>query len=266
MSSERPWLKFYPQDWRADEMLRNCSLAARGLWVEMLAIMHRSERYGYLLINGKPPNERSLAVQAGATIDEVKQGMAELEHEGVFSRDSDGLIFSRRMIRDDEKHRKASNFGKRGVRAKARKDKEEKPTLEGKHEGGLEGAHEGTHQLRDQRPDNPPVSPSLRVAKAKRLLPDDWEPEEFGPGTQCRGIVDGWSQIDLQRQINRFKAHHGSLGSRFVNWQRAWETWVLNSLDFDRSGRGRRDPPGDHSRPRDIVESVLAEHGRPMPP
>jgi hypothetical protein len=111
MAVAAPWMKFYPQDWRADEKLRMCSLAARGLWMEMLAIMHRSERYGQLLIGGRVPTDAQLAVQAGALPDEVSALVRELEDAGVFSRTASGAIYSRRMTRD---HRKAENARKNG--------------------------------------------------------------------------------------------------------------------------------------------------------
>lgn len=239
MSAERPWMKFYPQDWRADERLRNCTLAARGLWLELIALMHRSERYGYLLINGKVPTDRALAIQCGASIDEVSSGIAELEAEGVFSREADGIIFSRRMTRDEEKHRKASNFGKRGVRAKSKKEKENKNPLKGSLEDTHEPTNEDTHQLRGQRPESPPVSPKVKGSLGKHSLSDDWDPGDFSEGSQCRAIVDGWSRLEFERQLEKFKAHHGAAGSKFTDWQRAWATWVLNSVDFDRD-RGRR--------------------------
>jgi len=46
------WTKFFWSDWRGDEALALCSFAARGVWMELLALMARSERPGYLLING----------------------------------------------------------------------------------------------------------------------------------------------------------------------------------------------------------------------
>ena len=36
----RPWMKWYPADWRSDPGLRMCSFAARGLWADLLALMH----------------------------------------------------------------------------------------------------------------------------------------------------------------------------------------------------------------------------------
>lgn len=121
---ERPWMKFYPSDWRAEPRLRNCGLAARGLWMEMLALMHESGRYGYLLVNGKAPSDRQLAIQAGATIDEVSAALAELESEGVFSRDRHGTIYSRRMIRDEKKAIHAQKNGKKGGNPNLGKHKE----------------------------------------------------------------------------------------------------------------------------------------------
>lgn len=259
MSAERPWMKFYPQDWRADERLRNCGLAARGLWLELLALMHRSERYGFLLINGKAPSERALAIQSGASIDEVRTALAELEAEGVFSRDADGSIFSRRMLRDDEKHRKASNFGKRGVRAKALKEKEEMPPLEGTQKG----THKTPLKLRDQRPDTPPVSPKVKgQPEAKHCLSDDWEPTEFGEETQSRPIVDSWSPLEFERQLERFRAHHRSAGSKFADWQSAWSTWVLNSVRFAERDRGAGRPA---SGTKSLAEIILDEHSGDPP-
>lgn len=261
MSAERPWMKFYPQDWRADERLRNCSLAARGLWLELIALMHRSERYGFLLINRKAPGERALAIQAGAAVDEVRSALAELEAEGVFSRDPEGLIYSRRMIRDEEKHLKASNFGKRGARVKARKGKDNQPPLEGMHEGSLEGAHKAPLKLRDQRPESPPVSPKLKGPVGKHPIPDDWEPGEFGEGSESRQIVESWAEATLKTQIESFMAHHRREGSRYSNWQAAWSTWVLNSRRFaerdERRGHGGSSSGGGDP----LVDSVIETYG-----
>ena len=109
-----PWLKFYPADWRADPALRMCSLAARGLWMEMLAIMHEASPRGSLLINGNTIRAKKLASLCGATLHETKTLLAELEAAGVFSRTDDGTIFSRRMKRDDEKAERDKANGKEG--------------------------------------------------------------------------------------------------------------------------------------------------------
>ena len=99
----QPWLKFYPSDWRADPALRMCSLMARGLWMEMLCLMHEAIPRGSLLINGNKVTGKQLASLCGASLTDTVRCMGELAGAGVFSTEPDGIIFSRRMRRDEEK-------------------------------------------------------------------------------------------------------------------------------------------------------------------
>ena len=96
-------MKFYPADWRSDPSLRVCSLAARGLWMEMLAIMHDASPRGSLLLNDKQVSPRQLAALAGSSSDEVSTALDELRDAGVFSVDAGGTVYSRRIRRDDAK-------------------------------------------------------------------------------------------------------------------------------------------------------------------
>jgi len=123
------WIKFYPADWRADPALRMCSLGARGLWMEMLCLMHEAEPRGSLLISGKTVTPRLLAGIVSVSPDEIEHWTSELEAAGVFSRDDDGVIYSRRMRRDEarsEVHR--ANGAKGGnPRLKPGDNLEDKP-------------------------------------------------------------------------------------------------------------------------------------------
>ena len=113
-SMSNPWLKFYPSDWRADPALRVCSIGARGLWMEMLCLMHDSQARGSLMGNGRPGTPRQLAPRAGCSIDEVQTARTELEEAGVFSRELAATIYSRRMRRDDDKARRDKANGSVG--------------------------------------------------------------------------------------------------------------------------------------------------------
>ena len=109
-----PWFKFYPPNWRGDPALRMCSLAARGLWMEMLCLMHEASPRGFLLVNERPVTERQLASLSGAAAREVSVLIGELEEAGVFSRDDNGQIYSRRMRRETEKAMRDKQNGTRG--------------------------------------------------------------------------------------------------------------------------------------------------------
>lgn len=102
MSKKRPWFKWYPSDWRAEARLRLCSRAARSLWLDMLGLMHESTLIGYLLINGKNPTPEQLARVLGDDLQDLVPWLEELHAAGVYSETDDGVIFSRRMVRDAE--------------------------------------------------------------------------------------------------------------------------------------------------------------------
>lgn len=111
---KQPWFKFYPQDWRGDAKLRMCSIGARGLWAEMLCVMHEAEPYGYLLSNGNTVTSRQMAALAGISQGECMKYMLELASAGVYSIDENKTIYSRRMVRDKAKAERDRNNGKGG--------------------------------------------------------------------------------------------------------------------------------------------------------
>lgn len=45
---KRPSFQFYPADWRQNGNLRRCSDAARGVWVDILCVLHDSDEYGII--------------------------------------------------------------------------------------------------------------------------------------------------------------------------------------------------------------------------
>ena len=101
---KQPWLRnSSPPTGAPIPALRMCSLAARGLWIEMLCLMHEARPHGSLLVNGKPVTAAQLANLVGGGVAEVEGFLAELEEAGVFSRDADGALYSRRMRRDEER-------------------------------------------------------------------------------------------------------------------------------------------------------------------
>jgi hypothetical protein len=113
--SKLPAFQFYPGDWMKDPALRSCASAARGLWMDMLCLMSEVGHRGYLQTPaGRPVSVEQLARMVGSTPVEVRDLLIELEDAGVFSRTADGVIYSRRMVRDEGKRQRAKEFGQRG--------------------------------------------------------------------------------------------------------------------------------------------------------
>lgn len=110
---KRPSFQFYPADWRSDAGLKLCSLQARGLWIEMICIMHAAEPYGHLCAAGRPLDARDLARLVGESERDVKRMLDELTRNNVCSL-SDGAFVSRRMVRDEALRDVRANGGKAG--------------------------------------------------------------------------------------------------------------------------------------------------------
>lgn len=102
-----PAIQFYPGDWLRDPVAA-CSLAAQGLWLRMMFIGHDSERYGYLCQNGEPIPAGSIARRCGCTPKQYSSLLSELDEAAVPSRTPEGIIYSRRMVRDALKRQKAA--------------------------------------------------------------------------------------------------------------------------------------------------------------
>jgi hypothetical protein len=110
-----PWCKFYARDWMGDAALRLLGYAARGLWADMLSLMAMSERRGFLIAGKKPvTTAEELARLTSGTAREVKQLLNQLESAGVLARDGEGVIFSRRMVRECEESARKSAAGRQG--------------------------------------------------------------------------------------------------------------------------------------------------------
>lgn len=108
------WSKFYWSDWTSDPKLKLCSLAAQGLWMQMLCLAAQNDPIGYLSVAGRPLGVTDLARLIGASETELGDCLGELERNGVFSRDRTGRIYSRRMVTDARKAAEYVKWGKQG--------------------------------------------------------------------------------------------------------------------------------------------------------
>lgn len=97
-----PYLQLHPDDWLSDEVAR-CPPLAERLWFRMLFVMHKCTPRGYLIRDGKPIPEEVIASLCGVTLKDYRRHLAELDLFGVPSRTDEGVVFSRRMVKDSKK-------------------------------------------------------------------------------------------------------------------------------------------------------------------
>lgn len=149
-TGKRPAFQFYPRDWLNDPALRLCSLPARGLWIDLLSIMHDGEPYGHLSVKQQPIPLAGLATRVGVSTKQLKKLLEELHDRGVYSVSSADIIYSRRMVRDEHN---------REVRAAGGPKSLDNPKVPRPKEGG-----EGI--LFDEPKDTSLPSPAVAVAVA----------------------------------------------------------------------------------------------------
>lgn len=121
-----PWMKFFPNDWKADDRLRICSIGARGLWLELISMAHEAEPYGYVLINSVAPTNAQIARIVGEETETISELLSELKAAGVFSLSETGVMYCRRMVREAAKSEKNSANGKKGGRPRSLKNNDNK--------------------------------------------------------------------------------------------------------------------------------------------
>jgi hypothetical protein len=132
--AKSPGFWFFTGDWMKDPELRFCSLFARGLLVDLLCILFEAKEQGYASNPDGTPrtNEQIVAAISGGDAPEKLAALEELEKSGALSRDSRGVLFSRRLSRLSELSAKRKQNGSKGG-----SKRQAKPKQNTKQNGGV---------------------------------------------------------------------------------------------------------------------------------
>jgi len=115
MSGKLPAIQFYPGDWKKDAGVQSLSFHDRGVWFEILLLMHESPERGKLLLGGKAMPHEALARLLGLDNQILTTTITTLLEYGVASLCEDtGALCSRRMIRDEQIRQVRAEAGKKG--------------------------------------------------------------------------------------------------------------------------------------------------------
>lgn len=112
---KRPSFQFYPADWRKDPGVQALPYHDRGVWFEIICLLHESEERGKLLLNGRPMPDDALARLLGLDKQKLNQTLSILIEFGVAQRcDETGALMNRRMVRDEALSKIRAESGKKG--------------------------------------------------------------------------------------------------------------------------------------------------------
>lgn len=234
---KRPSFQFYPGDWLTDMGLRMCSPATRGLWADMLCLMHQGSTYGYLEVNLAPILPHNLANLVGFPVDEVSASLDELERNGVLSRDERGCIFSRRMVRDEKVRAARAAGGSLGGN----------PQLIHKDQGS---AKVGKKVNLSPNLQPTPSSSSSSSSSINTPLPPrggKQRGEKKPPPTfEVTAELKAWADekvpgLDVAYETEKFK--DWEFKAARTDWDATWRTWMRKAHE-SRNGSTQRDLGG----------------------
>lgn len=214
---KRPAFQFYPADWRKDPALSACSLSARGLWIELMCIAHEGGTYGVLSINGKPMAPAQIARMVGESPSVVAKLLAELEDAGVFSRDEQGCIYSRRMVKDEHVRNVRADAGRLGGNPNLLKQKDKQ--TEGQNPTPSSSSSSSSLENEDAAPSA--KSPRGTALPKDWTLPDDWK----AWAEKERPDVD---VVTVSESFRDFWIAKPGKDGRKADWQATWRNWVRN--------------------------------------
>jgi hypothetical protein len=249
-------MKFAPDRWQRDEALRMCGASARGVWMELMCIMHKAEPYGHLLVRGKQPSDKQLSVITGIPSSSFRRRSTSSKSNEVFSRTDDGTIFSRGMVRDAQQHERLSTAGAKGAARRYAKTKGKS----GPHSQGdshpIAYPHGLESEIREREESLPVIPPKLGGPKTE--LPDDWEPEPFTPGTAAHRIEPrNGTMIGCKARSTASARTIAARSSRYSDWQDTWGGWVRNAEKFDTRDARERQAAAPSSGPKSHADYVL---------
>lgn len=211
---KRPSFQFYPGDYLRDAAVRALSLEARGLWVDMLCLMHQAPRRGYLeLAPGVPIDDSKLARMVGDSVNRISNLLDEMRLTGVFSEEG-GVIFSRRMVRDERRAEINTENGRKG----------------GNPQIKAYSVNRNTTKRPTELPTTPVDSSSTSSSSSKHTPPT---PSTHVEGSESEIPIEGRDRLFAVEDTRAVKAkaksqRNGSSEDKLTPQQRQWfdEFWA----------------------------------------
>lgn len=245
----RPSFQFYPADWQGNANLRRCTHDEKGIWIDVMCLMHDSEEYGVLrwslaeiaqAVGRKPACLRGLIAKgvlkgadAGGSCEPLTFAARHAGKSGVpvtlLDSQSGPIWYSSRMVRDEYVRTKRGETTRFGASPKvppnpppmgspkggfgdgsSSSSSSSSPKIESRHHNGANG-HDPT---------------AARQARGTRL-PENWIPGPEGVAFchETRPELD--VQITFERFADYWRSQPGQKGVK-LDWMATWRNWVRN--------------------------------------
>jgi hypothetical protein len=219
-----PYVKWHGRDWLGDPMLRMVGPEVRGVWIDLLCAMMNSEPYGHLAVNGKPMTDEQAARLTGLDKGTFIGILAQIKDANISSRTDDGMLYSRRLVRDHAQFSKASECGRRGggnplLREKNEEARSQKPEARSAIKDTFIGTIIGNDALDSAKEDRSAKKPYAEFGKV-RLTDEEHAKlaESYGDRlTEAIGILDTY----LASKGKRYSSHYAVMKRGGWVWEKS---------------------------------------------
>jgi hypothetical protein len=207
------WMPFEVAAWLSDPALRQCSIEARGVWIDMLCVMWKNSPQGYFVGSAQPDFIPRLSRLTGVGVDRLGALIEELRAGGVFSTSEGNEIYSRRMVKEAELRAARSRAGRAGGQASTR--------LGGFCSSKMPSKPQANVKQTPEQTSSKPPSNALIMTYDSDSPPTEGGPGEtappvsFGEGAftdeQCDSVMSAWNtgaQHRLGAAWAAYKASH----------------------------------------------------------
>ncbi len=223
-----PAMPFYVGDWLKCPEVKVLPPDLRGLWFDMICYMWESVERGVMVKpNNQPYTREEIVRMIGLDSSGSGSWLDKLIDNGVCSVRSDGAIFSRRMVRDEDIRQKRRSAGKKGgdvTKAKILKPEQAPPVIP---------------------PVDPPTPPPLppdeqeKVDKAKK-----YKYAEFVALTrdEYAKLCVEYTEECAKAMIDILNNYKGSKGKRYKSDYLTIRGWVKDKYyeDLQKNGTERK--------------------------
>lgn len=237
--SKLPAFQFYPADWRKDPGVQALSFHDRGVWFEILCLMHESEQRGRLLLNGEPMPDEALARLLGLDKQILTKTLSTLLQYGVASRDAASALVCRRMLRDENLRKTRAEAGKKGgnpLLLKQNSSKRQPNDVFEVNQNRTPSSSSSTSVEKDN-------SETELSKKKGRRLPDPFllTAEMRQWAKERRPEID--PALETEKFANYWRAKTGKDATK-LDWRLTWNNWILSARSVG-NGKNQQHRPGN---------------------
>lgn len=206
---KRPSFQFYPADWRKDPGVQALPYHDRGVWFEIICLLHESEERGKLLLNGRPMPDDALARLLGLDKQKLNQTLSILMEFGVAQRcESTGALMNRRMVRDEALSKIRAESGKMGGNpVLLNQNTKQKPTTRLNQKSTPSSSSSSSSS--DKIPPNPQggdgqeLFGETNIDHKDRYLPKDWRKISKADQKKTKVLRNSLSMIQIGAWFDR---------------------------------------------------------------